>query len=119
MKTYKLFENLGYELLNKGADRLVSGAYCCDLLSVAMSKGKENAAWVTVMSNVNTVAVCTLVDMSCIVLADGSSVDEAMLEKAKEHNVCVMRSKLPVFETAKEIFDTLNLFGDRLEEYCD
>ena len=94
MKTYKLFENLGYEILNKGEDRLVSGVYCCDLLSVAMSKGKENAAWVTVMSNVNTVAVCTLVDMS-------------------------MRSKLPVFETAKEIFDTLNLFGDRLEEYCD
>ena len=36
-----------------------------------MSKAPENGAWVTVMGNKNTLAVASLADVSCIILAEG------------------------------------------------
>ena len=49
----------------------ISKIFCCDLLSIAMSKAPADAAWVTVMGNRNTLAVASLADVSCIILAEG------------------------------------------------
>ncbi|MFT3951881.1 MAG: DRTGG domain-containing protein [Oscillospiraceae bacterium] len=92
-----------FEVLCLAADakeRQVKGIYCCDLLSVVMSKGFPDAAWVTIMGNINAAAVAALTEMSCIVLADGSSLDDKLLEKAKAQHITVVRSKEPIFETA-------------------
>ena len=43
-----------------GTDRNISGLFCCDLLSIAMSKAPEDSVWVTVMGNINTLAVAAL-----------------------------------------------------------
>lgn len=83
--------------------REISGVFCCDLLSVVMSKAFEDCAWITVMGNINSVAVASLDDMACIVLADGCAVDEVMLIKAKEQEINVLLSKEPIFETADTI----------------
>ena len=39
--------------------REILGGYAGDLLSWVMGRAKEGDAWVTIMSNVNIVAVCT------------------------------------------------------------
>ena len=49
-----------------GTDRNISGLFCCDLLSIAMSKAPEDSVWVTVMGNINTLAVAALCDVGCI-----------------------------------------------------
>jgi hypothetical protein len=82
--------------------------FCCDLLSIAMSKASAGAAWITVMGNVNTIAVAVLTDVSCIILAENVSLDEIALEKAKQQGVTVLRSKLPVFETANAVHNLIN-----------
>ena len=43
--------------------------FCCDLLSVAMGKAPAGCAWVTVMGNMNTLAVATLADAACGIAA--------------------------------------------------
>ena len=44
----------GFSLLNKGnMDLEIKTPFCCDLLSIAMSKAPANAAWVTIMGNIN------------------------------------------------------------------
>lgn len=78
----------------------ISGLYCCDLLSVVMSKALANCAWVTVMGNINSIAVATLVEMACIVLADNAILDDNALLKAQQHNVNILKSDKPIFETA-------------------
>ena len=90
-----------FEVINKGddMDRVVEGVFCCDLLSVAMGRGKENAAWVTVMGNVNTLAVLSLTDMACIVLAEGAVMDETGLAKARQQGITIFRTDQPEFET--------------------
>ncbi len=89
-------------------ERSADSVFCCDLLSVAMGKAKENSAWVTVMANMNTLAVASLTDVSCIVLAGGVSLDDAAISKAREQGISVFSSDEPVFETALRIYEMIN-----------
>ena len=88
-------------------NRRIEDVFCCDLLSVAMGRGVEGAAWVTVMGNVNTLAVLTLTDMACIILAEGADLDEAARIKAAEQRITVLRTEEPVFKAALWIHDNL------------
>ena len=56
-------------------DRTVRGCYIGDLLSWAMGKVRVDNAWLTVMGNVNAVAVAVLADAACIVLVDNATLD--------------------------------------------
>ncbi|NLZ82298.1 MAG: hypothetical protein GX915_01375 [Clostridiales bacterium] len=89
-------------------DREISIPYCCDLLSLAMANMPAGAAWVTVMANVNTLAVATLTDAACIILAGGTTLDELGLSKVAEQGITVFRTELPIFEAALLIYNKLN-----------
>ena len=88
-------------------ERTVTSVYCCDLLSIVMGKAPANCAWITVMGNVNAIAVALLADISCIVLAEGASLQEDAQIKAQEHNIAVLKTTLPVFEAATKIGNLL------------
>ena len=108
LKVSDLPVRAGFTLLNRTgqADRIVSSVYCCDLLSAVMGGAPAGSAWVTVMGNINVIAVSVLADTACVIVADGAEVEERALGKADEQGVTVLRSALPVFETAK-IVDSL------------
>ena len=102
-------EKLGFEILagGEGLDREIKGVFCCDLLSLAMSRAKADDAWVTVMGNLNVVAVASLTDVSCAILAEGMKADADAIEKARTQGVALLCSDMPVFETAKAISDMI------------
>ena len=85
------------------APRPVASVFCCDLLSLAMSRARAGCAWVTVMANLNTVAVATLTDAACLVFAEGITPPEGCVAKAAEEGIAVYTSPLPVYETARAI----------------
>lgn len=87
-------------LSEDAAEKEITGVYCCDLLSIAMTKVPAGAAWVTVMSNLNTLAVASLTEAVCVILAEGVAVEELLLERAKQQGICLFRTKQPVFEAA-------------------
>ena len=64
-------------------DREIVGAYVGDLLSWVMGRAKADDAWITIMSNVNIVAVASLADVACIILAEGVQLDRAVTETAQ------------------------------------
>ena len=88
-----------FELVWQEEDRPVTSVFTCDLLSVCMAKAPEDGAWVTVMGNRNVIAVASLTDVSCVIAAEGTSFDEDAVEAAKG-KVTLLKSPLPVFETA-------------------
>lgn len=88
--------------------REISKVFCCDLLSVAMSKAPMDCAWVTVMGNVNTLAVASLTDAACVVLAEGTVLDEAVIEQAKTQGITVLSTGEPVFDMALQIHQKIN-----------
>ena len=109
MKVKDIIDNNNLKLLNEGSnwDREIRAPYCCDLLSIAMGKMPAGSAWVTVMANVNTLAVASLAEAACIVLAEGSKLDDAALGKAKEQGITVLTTELPVFDAALLIYQKL------------
>ncbi len=98
----ELIEKTGFTVLNDGEnlDVTLSKVFCCDLLSFAMARNPEASVWVTVMGNINSVAVAALTEGGCIVLAENSAIDENALAKAKTEGICVLRTSLPIFEAA-------------------
>ena len=84
-------------------DREVTGGYAGDLLSWVMGRANSGDAWITIMSNVNIVAVATLADPSCIVLSEGVSIDAEVLEKAKSVGVNILGSDEDTFALCARI----------------
>lgn len=85
-------------------EKEITDVYCCDLLSIAMTKVPVGAAWVTVMSNLNTLAVASLTEAACVILAEGVVVEETLVERAKEQGICLFRTEKPVFEAALGVY---------------
>lgn len=106
----QLAEEELFTLVNMGSDpdRTIIEPYCCDLLSIAMGHAPADSAWVTVMANINTLAVASLTDAACIILAEGAAFDEAVKEKAAEQGITVFSSGLPVFRAALKVYEALN-----------
>lgn len=105
MKLQTILELPDCRVLSPGRpERDVSRVFCCDLLSIAMSRAPSDSVWVTVMGNKNTVAVASLADVACIVLAEGVSMDRDSLEKASEEGIAVLSTELPVFDMALNIY---------------
>ena len=108
MKVCELKEQLSLEALcMPRPEREVTGGYAGDLLSWVMGNAKEGDAWVTIMSNINVVAVASLCDTACVVLACGTVLEEKDLETAREKEINVLSSPLEAFELCGLIGDLL------------
>ena len=88
-------------------DREVSGVYIGDLLSWVMGRAGADEAWITIMSNRNIVAVATLADTACIVLAEGVAPDEGVAQLATDKGVNVLQSPKSAYEIALALRDAL------------
>ena len=68
MTIQNLIDSGLFTVVNQGAEtnRAITSVYCCDLLSVAMGHAPADSAWVTVMGNINTLAVVALTDTACV-----------------------------------------------------
>lgn len=109
MTVQELVESGKFKVLNMGGnmDQEISRPFCCDLLSICMSKTPEGAAWVTVMGNINTLAVLSLTDAACIILAEDAAFDQQALAKAKQEEITVLATDMPVFEAALTVHGML------------
>jgi DRTGG domain. len=105
MNVKELSEKLQLEIISgmESLNREVTGIYCCDLLSLVMGRAPADSIWLTVMGNMNSVAVATLADISCIVLCEGCNMDAQGLEKAREKDVAILCTTAPIYETAMRL----------------
>lgn len=88
-------------------EREITGAYCGDLLSWVMGRAAAGDAWITIMSNRNILAVATLADTACVILAEGVLPDEGVAELAREKGINLLLSPVGIYETACRLHDCL------------
>ena len=95
-------------LSGTGGDQAeVVTCYCGDLLSWVMGRAKEGCAWLTVMGNVNAIAVATLADCACIILTEDAPLDEDARQRADIQNVPVYSTDFNAYEMAIQIHELL------------
>ncbi len=84
-------------------DREVHGAYVGDLLSWVMGRADEDNVWVTIMSNVNVIAVASLASVACVVLSEGVVLDDDALKKAEQEGTNILSSELASYEVCAKL----------------
>ena len=110
MTVQELIDIQLFQLKNAGDDleRDITVPICCDLLSVAMGQAPSGSAWVTIMSNLNTLAVASLADVACVILAEDAQTDDNFLAKANMQGITVFSTELPIFDAALAVYTKLH-----------
>jgi len=92
-----LTDALGVRVITGSADAF-EGVYAGDLLSRAMSHVESGNLWITIMNNVNVIAVASLSDAAAVLLAEDVALMPDALEAAEEKGVCILSSDKTVYE---------------------
>ncbi len=81
-------------------EREIDGVYVGDLLSWVMGRAQSDNAWVTIMSNMNILAVASLSDTSCIILAEGVKLEEEVINTALDKEINILSTNMDIYNTA-------------------
>lgn len=88
-------------------EREIDGVYIGDLLSWVMGRAQADNAWITIMSNINVIAVASLADTSCVILAEGVNLDDEVKTAAEQKDINVLKTDLPAYECAVKLYEIL------------
>ena len=103
-----LSEKLNLKVLNLAdGDREIKCGYAGDLLSWVMGRAKEDCAWVTIMTNINVIAVASLADVACVIISENAAPDEQMLSVAGQKEINLLQSEKDTFTLCGEIAELL------------
>ena len=88
-------------------EREVTGCYTGDLLSHVMVKMPKGSAWVTVMTNINVVAVALMTEASCVIVSENAEIDDDTLRAANEKGINFFVSAMTSYELCSKISEIL------------
>lgn len=102
MTVQELAQTLSLTLLagEDGLDREITGCYAGDLLSWVMARAESGDVWLTVMGNVNAVAVASLTDAACIVLTESAALDEDAKNRADLQEIPILTTEQDTYAMA-------------------
>ncbi len=84
-------------------EREINGVYIGDLLSWVMGKAQCDNIWITIMSNINVVAVASLSDVSCVLLAEDVTLSDEVLSTAQQKGINILSAPLSAYDAAVKI----------------
>lgn len=103
MTVNDFISRLGLEVLNlDDGGREITGGYTGDLLSWVMSKAQSGDAWVTIMTNINVIAVASLTDVACVIIAENAEVAPEIVERAKAQGINLLRTDKTAWRVCAE-----------------
>jgi len=103
MTISELEKELGLEKLSGETDRDIESCYISDLLSRVLGGCESGDIWITVQSSLNMVAVAMMTDASCVILPEGLTAPDNVIEKANEEGLTIFSSEESAFSLAVKI----------------
>ncbi len=79
-------------------DKEICGCYAGDLLSWVMSHAQYGDVWITIMSNINVVAVASLTECACVIMAEGVEPEADIVKTAEEKGITIFTDSRSVYE---------------------
>lgn len=107
MKASELINILNGKIVtnNDTYDNEYDGVYVGDLLSNIMANVEEDNLLITIMCNLNTLAVASLRDVPIIVFCENKKATEEMISKANELGIAILETP---FKAADVVIKTYN-----------
>lgn len=99
MNINDILQQSSFTLVNKvSTDQPIHGVFASDLLSHVMGNAHEGDVLVTVLSNINVLGVASLLDLSGVVLTHNATVEDAVINKATELGIPLIRTSYSTAE---------------------
>lgn len=104
----EMAQKLNWEIfVMENPEATVSDGYTGDLLSDVMGNANEDSIFITIQAHKNSVAVASLIGIKAILLCNGRSVDNEMIEAAKEEEIALFGTKENQFHSSWAIANLL------------
>lgn len=104
MQVKDILNDPDFSLINQSdVTNTINNVFACDLLSHAMGFAAENDLLITVLNNVNVLGVASLLDFSGVVFSHNINVNNAIIKKANELNIPLLKTKLTTAEAVVRI----------------
>jgi predicted transcriptional regulator len=102
----EVVDALDLEVLHEGLGlgAPVRGGYSGDLLSNVLATAKPGDLWITIQHHINIVGVAQVAELAGVLIAGGGALSDAVLAKAREAGVPILRSEASSFEIAGRLF---------------
>ena len=104
MKLKDIIEKLSLKVLTDIEDKDITGVYMSDMVSDVMSKAETGNLWVTIQTHKNIVAAANLIDISAVIISQGTEVPDETIELANRYNVVLLSSDDSTFELGGKLF---------------
>lgn len=89
-------------------EREITGAYTGDLLSWVMGRAKPDQAWVTIMTNINVLAVASLIDLSVVICCESSRPEQDVIDAANAKGINMLLAREPAYEICVALSNALS-----------
>jgi hypothetical protein len=80
------------------------GCYATDLLSAAIKSSEPNNILITIISHINTIALAVMVDLPVIIISEGRTVTDEMIERANLEHIAILHTTRKTHEVVIDLF---------------
>ena len=110
MNVNELISALDLEVLNlSDGGKIIKDGYACDLLSWVIGRAEPDSAFITIMTNINVIAVAVLAEAACVIVCENAELDAEVLPRASMQEVNILRSGKNAFEISYEIYKLIKI----------
>jgi len=103
MTINELGKKLELKKLSGEADKKISSCYISDMLSRVLGGCGAGDVWITVQASINMVAVATMADASCVILCEGLTAVDSVIDRANEEDLTIFSSEESAYSLALNI----------------
>ncbi|MCL2480747.1 MAG: DRTGG domain-containing protein [Spirochaetaceae bacterium] len=109
MKLADLIAKTGYSVVFEGNnDADVNAGYTGDLLSDVMANAASDSTLITIQAHKNTIAVASLAGIRVIILCNGRTAPEDMIQAAKGESIAILATEKNQFTVSAEISELIH-----------
>jgi hypothetical protein len=85
-------------------DFFFKGCYQTDLLSAAIKSADTNNILITIISNLNTVALAVMIDLPGMIICEQKPVSDEMIKRANDNGIAIIHTHLKSYEVIIDLY---------------
>lgn len=102
-----ILDNIELKVLTSPVDyseiRIHSG-YASDLLSCVMTGAQAKGIWVTLIANINIVAVASLLQLPAIIITENAQPDAATIDRANQEGIVLLSTAVGSYQVVGKLW---------------
>lgn len=83
----------------------IDSGYMSDLLSCVMTGAKPNSVWVTLIANINIVAVASLLEISAIIITENAQPNQETIERANMEGIVLLSTNASNYTVSGHLWE--------------